>query len=857
MKKLFTFILAAVFATMAWATTITIADLSGLPSNADFSLKTGTFTLAGAKAEGATNPTYNANGKDLRLYAKNTLTVSTTGDAMTKIVFKLSTAGLKRLAPITTSTGAIATQAAGDATVTWTGSAKSITFTVGEKAEFGSDGATKAGQFDFTEIEINGGDGGSEPDPDPDPVTGDMTIAKFNTLDDNTEVTFDGTVTVLGQKDKYLYVKDATGFMLVYGSVGQTYKKGDVIPAGFGGVKTTYDMEPELKSPTGFAASTETETVNAETITISGVTHDNWGKYVLIKGVTVDADAKTISDATGSIGYYDRFGITFPTDGEAHDMYAIVGSYKTNYQLLPVEFAGSGSVEPQPGDYTDYTIGDLIKLTANKAKVNLILEDAVVLMGDENGNQIYVRESIDSENAIQFYKLGLGALESGTVLNGSIKVDYEVYKEFPEVKANDDTNANDIETSELTEDDEFYATEATIAELNDGLHKNDVVSVDEVTLKLEGKNFFIYDEEGNKAQLYDKYGYDLLPDELDEDGVVVSVMGVFGQYYNNVPELYLLDIDGLDAGGDYLSDVLYYSEDGDEVTIAEDLYVMYINEVGREVLVTDNYFDEWDLSEYGAGVYYFYPSWALLDFSDNEEGFEAVADAQGIAGGTMTGIINEVATNPVIAITSIPEPIAMEEPEQWYIFAYDLTDEYGIIGAYGNELGYVTGYYVDGSLYGTADGTDYPVSIDNKYIGNDFTWKNGTLYTFPAIIQIKEAWEEDESDYDDYAPAKNDIRKARTARKAHTDAARKARAERREAIKKIGYEDADAATNYIVCPTAEPEIDAVEDINVDKDVKSVKFFNTLGVQSNNEFSGINIKVITYTDGTRRAVKVVK
>ena len=78
---------------------------------------------------------------------------------MNKIVFTLSVQGLKRLAPITADNGDIDTQAAGDETVTWTGSATSVTFTVGAKADFGSDGSDKAGQLDFTSVDITTGGG--------------------------------------------------------------------------------------------------------------------------------------------------------------------------------------------------------------------------------------------------------------------------------------------------------------------------------------------------------------------------------------------------------------------------------------------------------------------------------------------------------------------------------------------------------------------------------------------------------------------------------------------------------------------------------------------------------------------------
>ncbi|MDE6206726.1 MAG: DUF5017 domain-containing protein [Muribaculaceae bacterium] len=117
------------------------------------------YNFAVAKNDGSTAPAYNKAG-DVRLYAANTITISST-PAMTKIVFNISAQGKKRLAPITASTGTIEAQAAGDATVTWTGNAESVTFTVGDKADFGSEEG-KAGQLDFNSVVITGGgEGGS------------------------------------------------------------------------------------------------------------------------------------------------------------------------------------------------------------------------------------------------------------------------------------------------------------------------------------------------------------------------------------------------------------------------------------------------------------------------------------------------------------------------------------------------------------------------------------------------------------------------------------------------------------------------------------------------------------------------
>jgi len=97
------------------------------------------------------NVVTSTSGKDARVYADGTVVVECESPIY-ELVFFISEQGQKRLAPITASVGTIATQASGDKTVTWTGEAKSVTFTVGAKANYGSDGSSKAGQLDFDSI---------------------------------------------------------------------------------------------------------------------------------------------------------------------------------------------------------------------------------------------------------------------------------------------------------------------------------------------------------------------------------------------------------------------------------------------------------------------------------------------------------------------------------------------------------------------------------------------------------------------------------------------------------------------------------------------------------------------------------
>ena len=142
--------LYAVYATVGTGETLTITPsaVSGSEDPYTFTIDATGYSLTAKKNSGSTAPTYTSN--EVRVYAKGTVTL-TAPKAIGTIVFNISTNGQKRLAPITASVGTIATQASGDATVTWTGDATEVTFTVGDIAEFGSEN-TKAGQLCFGTI---------------------------------------------------------------------------------------------------------------------------------------------------------------------------------------------------------------------------------------------------------------------------------------------------------------------------------------------------------------------------------------------------------------------------------------------------------------------------------------------------------------------------------------------------------------------------------------------------------------------------------------------------------------------------------------------------------------------------------
>lgn len=108
-----------------------------------------------------TNVIYSKSGKDVRLYANQALTVSTTdGTNLTNIVFTISSNGKKRLTDMTVNTGTCVSNGADTWTVVWNGEASSVTFTVGATSTLGTESG--AGRLAFSAMEVTTGGAGIE-----------------------------------------------------------------------------------------------------------------------------------------------------------------------------------------------------------------------------------------------------------------------------------------------------------------------------------------------------------------------------------------------------------------------------------------------------------------------------------------------------------------------------------------------------------------------------------------------------------------------------------------------------------------------------------------------------------------------
>ncbi len=504
MRKIYSLLLA-LFAVCGLASanviTVTPTDVSGSQDG---------IVFESDKADGGTVPAYNANGLDVRIYAKGTFTVASTNGNMSQIVFHISTQGKKRLTSITPNVGQVAAQAVGDETVTWTGDASRVIFTVGEKAIYGSDGESKAGQFDFTSFDVTVGaadpnyvaaptfspapgtyyepfavtisagegcsiwyttDGNSPVDATgmltdfaqryeapfmvnetttiqaiavkdvataflaSEVVTATYTIdeavmytsiprmkAAAQTLAQNEkqacEMNTNG-LTVIGVKDKNLYVVDYTGEgILLYGNNTMNLVVGDMIGGTIKGKLQLYNGAAELGDVdfSGMTLNQQGIAVEPTAATIAELTGNNRLRYesglVKVSDLTFDATALsskniTAKDVTGAeITIRDNYGVLadYPFSTTAtYDVTAIVAYYNGAVQLYPrtaddvVKVSGGDDPDPdQPhqlvGDglsmATAYTVEDLNSFDIT-AKTDTIQKEAWVkaqILGYVNGS---------------------------------------------------------------------------------------------------------------------------------------------------------------------------------------------------------------------------------------------------------------------------------------------------------------------------------------------------------------------------------------------------------------------------------------------------------------------------------------
>ena len=213
-------------------------------------------------------------------------------------------------------------------------------------------------------------------------------IAAFAALADNTNAAISNPVVVTYANGQNTYVKDASGFMCIYGNeLSGKYSQGDVIPAGFGGLKTTFNNGVEMKFPLfGFEDATETQAVEADEVTVENFGNSQMWQYVVLRGANITYHngrylGFRVDNSTDSVAGYNQFDFTLPDLNGTYDIYGIVTSYKGAIQMYPIEFV---DVNPT---YVDNIAG----LMALATGVNATITNPVTVLY-HSGKQLYIKD---------------------------------------------------------------------------------------------------------------------------------------------------------------------------------------------------------------------------------------------------------------------------------------------------------------------------------------------------------------------------------------------------------------------------------------------------------------------------------
>ena len=220
-------------------------------------------------------------------------------------------------------------------------------------------------------------------------------IAAFKETSKETVVKFANSVDVIYQNGAYLFIQDATGASLIYGTVGQKYENGNTIPAGFMGTVAEYnDLAQLLPMAETFEPAVPGTVIEPIMIKVQDITEELMNKLVKISDVAIVRDGTTrnytITDVSGSVNAYSRFtDVSIPEDDKKYDITAIVNKYGGKPQLFPIEV-----VESEGGvGFADVESASSIVAAGDKA-INIdAAENAQVLVVNAVG-QVVVNKAI-------------------------------------------------------------------------------------------------------------------------------------------------------------------------------------------------------------------------------------------------------------------------------------------------------------------------------------------------------------------------------------------------------------------------------------------------------------------------------
>lgn len=339
---------------------------------------------------------------------------------------------------------------------------------------------------------------------------------------------------------------------------------------------------------------------------------------------------------------------------------------------------------------------------------------------------------------------------------------------------------------------------------------------------------------------FNKFGIEY-PENVEGETFTVEGMVTI---YNGTYQIYPIGIET--SEGERLWKIWYYGEDGEQVKVADSLYVLRATDSadGKLVYVTDNA-SQVLYDEYAAWGYVEWIDWTpdfyALDCGTDEALFNALSKMKVLAPGSVCGTLADNATNPRIVLTKAPQELAGAEMPEIDYYSYDLAEQ---TYSNGNQLSNVSGTYteVDGKPYlynPECEVEGQKFLLDFRYLAAAPQLTEGVQYEMFVVWKQLEEWEEAaEQEYS----VRQQAPQRRKAQAAVQPAVRKA-------PRRILVDAPDYYTNYLICP-----LDITNPVGISATAARLAaptaIYNLAGVRQGRMQKGVNIVV---SGGTARKV----
>ena len=425
---------------------------------------------------------------------------------------------------------------------------------------------SKNGAVYISSIEITWESEGGVTPPDPT-YTEVANLAAANVLADNTEFQFKGDAVVTYQYGRYLYLRDGSGYGLIFNTSGvePTFNNGDVLAQDWTAKKTTYDGYPEYTDYSALSANGTNLQLAAPQV-IDALDANLINAYVQINNVvSISGTTATLANGT-TITLYKRFDAVIPAF-ENGDYYirGIVSQHEGNLQL---NFIGSNYEAPVEDDIT----------TLDQANN---LEDGVdfTFKGDavvtyHNGKYLFLRDN-SGYGLIYYTSAPAENFANGVVLSQNWTAQKTTYHSLIEYQNPANVNASNTTNAELAAVQVINASDMANM-INAYVKIEHVKSISETTATLT---------DGSTITLFKRFNNCPIVEFSDAD---CSITGIVSIYDGNL-QLYFISTDyvapaGVDKpvitpnGGTFANEV--------EVTITcatEDAEIIYTINNGEEM----------------------------------------------------------------------------------------------------------------------------------------------------------------------------------------------------------------------------------------------------------------------------------